>query len=354
MNCPNCGKEVREDAKFCSECGTRLEQQKIEEEPIILGTSTQSEEETTQQVEETVEPAQEVEETVEEVPAEPVQEVEETVEEEPVQETVEEEKNWYYVENSQSTGPFSESEMVEFIKSKKIDKDTYVWKAGMQDWVHLEKSELEEYTHEKVEEQTSNDDSGWYYVDSTSSQVGPCSEEQMKELIHKGVIQMNTYVWKAGMQDWILMKDSTLYTPNVSQQQSQSYAYNNPTGSMNKGFVQNRNIALSLILSIVTCGIYGLYWIYCLAKDVNTLCNAQNKPMGTEPGLVVVFSLVTCGVYDIYFYWKSAKLLHSLTYSNYAVEDNSLILALLQVFGLGIVSSCILQSTLNDIQKYAE
>ena len=31
--------------------------------------------------------------------------------------------------------------------------------------------------------------------------------------------------------------------------------------------IQQRNIAVCIILSIVTCGIYGIYWLICLNDD---------------------------------------------------------------------------------------
>ena len=36
--------------------------------------------------------------------------------------------------------------------------------------------------------------------------------------------------------------------------------------------VTQRNIALCIILSIVTCGIYGLIWLVFLTDDTNTVC----------------------------------------------------------------------------------
>ncbi len=42
---------------------------------------------------------------------------------------------------------------------------------------------------------------------------------------------------------------------------------------MNK--IQERNIVLSVVLSVVTCGIYGLYWFVCLTNDVNTISEEQ-------------------------------------------------------------------------------
>ena len=38
--------------------------------------------------------------------------------------------------------------------------------------------------------------------------------------------------------------------------------YGGPAGGMNQRFpgIQERNIAIAVILSIVTCGLYGIYW----------------------------------------------------------------------------------------------
>ena len=32
---------------------------------------------------------------------------------------------------------------------------------------------------------------------------------------------------------------------------------------------EQRNVALCVILTIVTCGIYGIYWFICLVNDLN-------------------------------------------------------------------------------------
>ncbi len=48
--------------------------------------------------------------------------------------------------------------------------------------------------------------------------------------------------------------------------------------------VQERNIALCIILSLVTCGIYGLYWFVCLTEDTNAAANEE----GTSGVLALV------------------------------------------------------------------
>lgn len=66
---------------------------------------------------------------------------------------------------------------------------------------------------------------------------------------------------------------------------------------------QERSFIKWILLSIVTCGIYDLYFIYKLAQDMNTVCNGDGEE---TPGLASYFflSLVTCGVYAYYWYYK--------------------------------------------------
>ena len=36
MICPRCGKEINDNSKYCSECGERIEEVKVEVEPEIM------------------------------------------------------------------------------------------------------------------------------------------------------------------------------------------------------------------------------------------------------------------------------------------------------------------------------
>lgn len=65
----------------------------------------------------------------------------------------------------------------------------------------------------------------------------------------------------------------------------------------------DRSLAAYILLSLVTCGIYGLYFFYRLAKDVNTMCEGDGE---TTPGLAafILLTYVTCGFYAFYWYYK--------------------------------------------------
>ena len=66
---------------------------------------------------------------------------------------------------------------------------------------------------------------------------------------------------------------------------------------MNK-LVTNRGFWLTLLLSIVTLGIYGLYLIYSFARETNIACKEDNKKT-TGLFLYLLLSLVTLGIYAI-------------------------------------------------------
>ena len=44
-------------------------------------------------------------------------------------------------------------------------------------------------------------------------------------------------------------------------------------------------------LTIITCGIYGLYWVYITTKSVNQLAQGDNRDF--SPVLAVVLYIVT-------------------------------------------------------------
>lgn len=70
----------------------------------------------------------------------------------------------------------------------------------------------------------------------------------------------------------------------------------------------NRGIIVYLLLSVVTCGIYALYFLYSLARDINIACEGDGQH---TPGLLpfMLLTLVTCGLYAYYWYYKLANRL---------------------------------------------
>ena len=70
----------------------------------------------------------------------------------------------------------------------------------------------------------------------------------------------------------------------------------------------DRSLVLYILFTILTCGIYSWFFIYSMAKDVNTACEGDGDH---TPGLLafLLLSLITCGIYAYYWYYKLANRL---------------------------------------------
>ena len=73
--------------------------------------------------------------------------------------------------------------------------------------------------------------------------------------------------------------------------------------------IQERNIVTCIILSIITCGIYGIYWEICLVNDLNV---AADTPNDTSGGMVFLLSIITCGIYMLYWMYKAGEKVQAL------------------------------------------
>ena len=113
--------------------------------------------------------------------------------------------------------------------------------------------------------------------------------------------------------------------------------------------VQNRNIVTCIILSIITCGIYGIYWFIVMTDDVARV-NQDPDMSGVK---AFIFSLITCGIYYIYWNYKMGKsITEAGTKNGKTITDNSLIYLLLSIFGFSIINYCLIQNDLN--KNFAE
>ncbi|MCI8650521.1 MAG: DUF4234 domain-containing protein [Anaerotruncus sp.] len=109
-------------------------------------------------------------------------------------------------------------------------------------------------------------------------------------------------------------------------------------------YIQKKSIPMIIILSLVTCGIYYLFWLYQTTTEVNNTVGDTSESAGME----LVLILVTCGIYSLYWYYKYCKKLVRLCEQVGAPQtDNSLVCLILAVFGFSIVSGAIMQSQIN-------
>jgi hypothetical protein len=58
---------------------------------------------------------------------------------------LDQEKIWFLEEDGERKGPFSETEVISFIKNGHVDSQSSVWKNGYADWIIIKNSELSKY-----------------------------------------------------------------------------------------------------------------------------------------------------------------------------------------------------------------
>ncbi|MBQ2048328.1 MAG: DUF4234 domain-containing protein [Schwartzia sp.] len=106
-----------------------------------------------------------------------------------------------------------------------------------------------------------------------------------------------------------------------------------------------RSIGLCIVLTIITCGIYGIYWMYVLNEEINSLSGETNA---TNGGLVILFTILTCGIYSWYWLYKMGERSDVIKQNMGQASSSSAILYLLfGIFGLSIVAYAIMQDVIN-------
>lgn len=132
--------------------------------------------------------------------------------------------------------------------------------------------------------------------------------------------------------------------PGPGSSRQDPYQAQGPNGSGQDGqpmwYPPYRSIAVCLILTIVTCGLYGLYWLY---KVNNELCMVSGDYYGTSGGTVLLLCIVTCGIYGIYWAYKMGERCSVITGSQTA----PILYLVLALLGMQIINLALFQDVLN-------
>lgn len=99
--------------------------------------------------------------------------------------------------------------------------------------------------------------------------------------------------------------------------------------------IKNRNIVMVYILSIITFGIYGLYWTVITKKEINEL--------GAEIPTAWLIIIPIANIYWIYKYCEG--------FSEKVKKDNNTILWFILYILVSIIMPAIVQSELNKLAE---
>ena len=99
---------------------------------------------------------------------------------------------------------------------------------------------------------------------------------------------------------------------------------------------EDRSLLMVILLSLVTCGIYGIYFYYVMVNDLNEVSSSKDPETWKSPNylLVMLLSVVTCGFYSFYWLYKVGNTIQK-TGEDYGVriEENGTTLLLWNILG---------------------
>lgn len=109
------------------------------------------------------------------------------------------------------------------------------------------------------------------------------------------------------------------------------------------------DIALGIILSIITCGFYNIYWNYREFQALNSLLGREEYRFWYW----LLLSIVTCGIFHIYYEYKMGSDLYAhMSERGLTVNPNLPVIGLiLSIFGLTIVADAVFQHEINKLVR---
>jgi cytochrome bd-type quinol oxidase subunit 2 len=105
--------------------------------------------------------------------------------------------------------------------------------------------------------------------------------------------------------------------------------------------IKQRNIVTCILLTLITCGLYGIYWLVMMAKEAVSVKDSMDSAILE---IVLMLFLPFLGVFLV-----EKKLAEGCAAQGIAHTDNSILYLILDLVGLGIVSLCMLQNDLNKL-----
>lgn len=107
------------------------------------------------------------------------------------------------------------------------------------------------------------------------------------------------------------------------------------------------SIVKDIILSIITCGIYYLFWQARQMRAVNYLLEEEKYSFWKW----FLLTIITCGIYNIYYeYIMAQSIMEVQRRLDRTISSNLHILSvILAIFGLNIVTDAIQQDEINRL-----
>ena len=111
--------------------------------------------------------------------------------------------------------------------------------------------------------------------------------------------------------------------------------------------VPRRSVVAGIVLTVITCGIYGFYWLVCLTDDMNTATGDE----GTSGMMTLLLLFITCGIYGLYWAYKCGEKLDKARSDRGIPSSNGGVLYLILYLVCYVAAFALIQSELNKMAE---
>ena len=105
--------------------------------------------------------------------------------------------------------------------------------------------------------------------------------------------------------------------------------------------IAKRKIAKAIVFSVITFGIYLIYWFVCLTNEIN---KASGRTNDTKGGVAFLLSLITFGIYEYFWAYKLGEKRDIIAKEK---GQSNMIYLILSLCGYSIIAMAFAQSALN-------
>lgn len=92
--------------------------------------------------------------------------------------------------------------------------------------------------------------------------------------------------------------------------------------------MKERNSVLVVVLMLVTCGLYGFYWLYVTTDELQKATDRTDL----NPVIDLLLAIVTFGLWGLYAEYRNARIVHEeMTKRGLAHSDQSNVILIFNV-----------------------
>lgn len=107
------------------------------------------------------------------------------------------------------------------------------------------------------------------------------------------------------------------------------------------------NIPLYLLLTLVTCFLFNLYWNYRQMVACNELLEREEFSFWVW----LLLTILTCGIYHLYYQYKMGDAINEIQESlgEHVTDGLPILSVVAALLGVGVVADCIHQHEINRL-----